>query len=115
MYLGARGAYDTKPRHDRGAVELPDIPEELALLPIFNNIVYPMTIIPLAIGQEQSIKLIDDALMGGRMIGLVSLRNTDARPEHVRPEDFYTVGCAASVHRLLKMPDGTLRVAVQGV
>ncbi len=97
------------------AVELPDIPEELALLPIFNNIVYPMTIIPLAIGQEQSIKLIDDALMASRMIGLVSLRNTDARPEQITPQDFYTIGCAANVHRLLKMPDGTLRVAVQGV
>lgn len=93
----------------------PDIPEELALLPISNNIVYPMTIIPLAIGQEQSIKLIDDALMASRMIGLVTLKNTETRPEQITPDDFYTIGCAANVHRLLKMPDGTLRVAVQGV
>jgi ATP-dependent Lon protease len=93
----------------------PEIPEELAILPIFNNIVFPMTIIPLAIGQEQSIKLIDDALMAGRMIGLVALKNTDERPATITPDDFYTVGSAVNVHRLLKMPDGTLRVAVQGV
>jgi ATP-dependent Lon protease len=91
------------------------IPEELAILPIFNTIAFPMTIIPLAIGQEQSIKLIDDALMGGRMIGVVSLKNTEERPDPVTPDDFYSVGCAVNVHRLLKMPDGTLRVAVQGV
>ncbi|HEX6291720.1 MAG TPA: endopeptidase La [Herpetosiphonaceae bacterium] len=95
--------------------DLPDIPEELAILPIFNNIVFPMTIIPLAIGQEQSIKLIDDALMAGRMIGLVALKDTDERPPTIAPDDFYRVGCAVNVHRLLKMPDGTLRVAVQGV
>ncbi len=103
------------PETTNAAADLPEIPEELALLPIFNNIVYPMTIIPLAIGQEQSIKLIDDALMASRMIGLVALRNTDERPAELKPEDFYTIGCAANVHRLLKMPDGTLRVAVQGV
>lgn len=95
--------------------DLPEIPQELALLPIFNNIVYPMTIIPLAIGQESSIKLIDDALMAGRMIALVALKNTESRPEVVQPDDFYRIGCAVNVHRLLKMPDGTLRVAVQGV
>ncbi|HEY0738059.1 MAG TPA: endopeptidase La [Herpetosiphonaceae bacterium] len=93
----------------------PEIPEELAILPIFNNIVFPMTIIPLAIGQEQSIKLIDDALMASRMIGLVALKNTDERPATITPDDFYQVGSAVNVHRLLKMPDGTLRVAVQGV
>ncbi|HEY0607098.1 MAG TPA: endopeptidase La, partial [Herpetosiphonaceae bacterium] len=93
----------------------PEIPEELAILPIFNNIVFPMTIIPLAIGQEQSIKLIDDALMASRMIGLVALKNTEERPATITPDDFYKVGSAVNVHRLLKMPDGTLRVAVQGV
>jgi ATP-dependent Lon protease len=98
-----------------GQSDQPDIPDELAILPIFNNIVFPMTIIPLAIGQEQSIRLIDDALMAGRMIGLVALKNSEERPVSVTPEDFYAVGCAVNVHRLLKMPDGTLRVAVQGV
>ena len=95
--------------------ESPVVPEELALLPIFNNIVYPLTMIPLAIGQEASIQLIDDALRDGRMIGLVALKATEERPADVQREDFYDVGCAATVHRLLKMPDGTLRVAVQGV
>ncbi len=93
----------------------PDVPEELALLPIFNNIVFPMTIIPLAIGQPGSIQLIDDALRDSRMIAIVALKATDERPETITRDDFYDVGCVVNVHRLLKMPDGTLRVAVQGI
>jgi ATP-dependent Lon protease len=96
-------------------VETLNIPEELALLPLLGTVVYPMTIIPLAIGQETSIRLIDDALKAGRMVGLFALKNPDERPEPINPDDFYSIGCAASVHRLLKMPDGTMRVAVQGI
>jgi ATP-dependent Lon protease len=92
-----------------------EVPEELAILPLFGTVVYPMTVIPLAVGQPQSIQLIDEALVGGRMIGMVALRNPDERPEEIKPEDFYTIGTATTVHRLLKMPDGTLRVAVQGL
>ncbi len=95
--------------------EQQELPEELSILPLLNHIVYPMTLIPLAVGQEASIKLIDDALVGGLMIGMVALRNPTERPEQTTPEDFYTVGTAANVHRLVKLPDGTLRVAVQGV
>jgi ATP-dependent Lon protease len=93
----------------------PEIPQELAILPLFNVVIYPQTVIPLAVGQEQSIKLIDDAMVGQRMIGLVTLKNEDERPEQVTIEDFYHIGTAAVVHRLLRLPDDTLRVAVQGV
>jgi len=68
--------------------ESPVVPAELALLPIFNNIVYPLTMVPLAIGQESSIQLIDDALREGRMIGLVALKATDERPAEVTRDDF---------------------------
>lgn len=95
--------------------DLPDIPNEIALLPLLNIVAYPMTVIPIAIGQPQSIQLIDDALMGNRMVALVALKATDERPDPVTPDDFYRIGCVANVHRLLKMPDGTLRVAVQGI
>ncbi|HET9221147.1 MAG TPA: endopeptidase La, partial [Roseiflexaceae bacterium] len=93
----------------------PEIPEELAILPLFNVVIYPQTVIPLAVGQEQSIKLIDDAMVGQRMIGLVTLKNEDERPEQITPDDFFHIGTAAVVHRLLRLPDDTLRVAVQGV
>jgi ATP-dependent Lon protease len=95
--------------------DLPTIPNELSLLPLFNIVAYPQTVVPIAIGQPQSIQLIDDALIGGRMVALVALKADDERPDPVTPDDFYRIGCAANVHRLLKMPDGTLRVAVQGI
>src|SRR5215510_2597913 len=93
----------------------PDIPEELAILPLFNTVIYPLTVIPLAIGQEQSIRLIDEAMVDQRMVGLVTLKNEQERPEQITPEDFYQIGTAAMVHRLLRLPDNTLRVAVQGI
>ncbi|MFL5803124.1 MAG: endopeptidase La, partial [Roseiflexaceae bacterium] len=93
----------------------PEIPHELAILPLFNVVIYPLTVVPLAVGQEQSIKLIDDAMVGERLIGLVTLKNEDERPERITPDDFYQIGTAAMVHRLLRLPDDTLRVAVQGI
>src|SRR5215216_533260 len=93
----------------------PNIPEELAILPLFNVVIYPQTVVPLAVGQEQSIKLIDEAVLGERMIGLVTLKNEQERPDPIAPADFYEIGTAALVHRLLRLPDNTLRVAVQGV
>ncbi len=92
-----------------------DIPQELAILPLFNVVVYPQTVIPLAVGQEQSIRLIDDAMAGQRIVGLVTLKSEDRRPERIGPDDFYQIGTAAVVHRLLRLPDNTLRVAIQGV
>lgn len=96
-------------------IQASDIPSELAILPLFNAVVYPLTVTPLAVGQEQSIRLIDDAMVGERMIGLVTLRSEQERPDEITAADFYQVGTAAIVHRLLRLPDNTLRVAVQGV
>jgi ATP-dependent Lon protease len=95
--------------------QAPDIPRELAILPVFNIIIYPLTVIPLAVGQQQSIQLIDDAMVGERIIGLMTLKNEQERPENITAEDFYHIGTAAVVHRLLRLPDDTLRVAVQGI
>ena len=100
---------------DEARAPAPPIPDELAILPLFNMVIYPMTVIPLAVGQEQSIKLIDDAVLAERMIGLVTLRNEQERPPVIAAGDYYEVGTAAMVHRLLRLPDNTLRVAVQGL
>jgi ATP-dependent Lon protease len=96
-------------------MQSPNIPAELAILPLFNYVIYPLTVVPLAVGQEQSIKLIDDAVLGERMIGLMALKNEQERPDPITAEDFYQVGTVALVHRLLRLPDNTLRVAVQGI
>ncbi|MBA3468143.1 MAG: endopeptidase La [Herpetosiphonaceae bacterium] len=93
----------------------PPIPTEMAILPLFNTIVYPMTVIPLAVGQPESIHLIDDSMVGERVVGLMTIKNEDERPSPVTPADFYHIGTAAIVHKLMKLPDGTLRVAVQGL
>lgn len=93
----------------------PSIPTEMAILPLFNTIVYPMTVIPLAVGQPESIRLIDESMVGERIVGLMTIKNEDERPSPVNPADFYHVGTAAIVHKLMKLPDGTLRVAVQGL
>ena len=95
--------------------QAPAVPEELAILPLFNVVIYPLTVIPLGVGQEQSIQLIDEAVLGERMIGLVTLKNEQERPEQITADDYYQIGTAAVVHRLLRLPDNTLRVAVQGI
>ncbi|HEU5012840.1 MAG TPA: LON peptidase substrate-binding domain-containing protein, partial [Roseiflexaceae bacterium] len=103
-----------QPAETPPAEEMP-IPDELAVLPLFNMVVYPMTVTPLAVGQEASIRLIDDAMVGQRLIALVALRNEERRPDTITADDFYPVGTAAIVHRLLRLPDNTLRVAIQGI
>ena len=104
-----------EPQPDEPRAPSPPIPSELAILPLFNMVIYPLTVIPLAVGQEQSIKLIDDAVLGERMIGLMTLKQEDERPATITPSDYYPIGTVAMVHRLLRLPDDTLRVAVQGL
>ena len=68
---------------------------------------------PLAVGQERSVKLIDDVVSGERMLALFTVRNTEADPPGW--DDLYPVGTVAVVHKMIKVPDGTLRILVQGL
>ena len=72
----------------------------------------PDTLTPLAVGQERSIKLVDDVLGGNRMLVMVASRD----PEHEEPgpDELYDVGVVGVVARMLKVPDGTIRILVQG-
>jgi ATP-dependent Lon protease len=90
----------------------PDLPDRLPVLPLRDTITYPDTLTPLAVGQERSIQLVNDALVGNRM--LVMLGSKDAELETPGPEDLHTVGVAGVVARMLKVPDGSLRILVQG-
>src|ERR687888_1261471 len=68
---------------------------------------------PLAIGQERSIKLVEEAVAGERSLALVTVRNEEADPPGW--DDLYEVGTAAIVHKMIRVPDGSLRILVQGV
>src|SRR5688572_9911933 len=89
------------------------IPDELPILPLRGVVVYPQTAVPLTVGQPRSIRLVDDVVAGNRLIGLVTAK--DAELESPGPDDVYKVGTIASIHRLFRAPDGTIRLLVQGL
>ncbi len=90
----------------------PTLPAELPVLPLRETVPFPDTLIPLAVAQPRSIALINDVLAGDRMLALVASQRGDI--EEPGPSDLYDVGVAGVVARMLKVPDGSLRVLVQG-
>ena len=87
------------------------LPATLPVLPLRETVTFPETLVPLAVGQERSMALINDALGGDRMIAMVASR--DPELEAPGPDALYDVGVAGVVARMLKVPDGTLRILVQ--
>jgi ATP-dependent Lon protease len=95
------------------AVGLPrGLPATLPVLPLRETVPLPDTLTPLAIGQERSVQLINDVLAGDRLLVMVAARNPE--PEAPGPDDLYDVGVVGAVARMMKVPDGTLRILVQG-
>jgi ATP-dependent Lon protease len=90
----------------------PVLPDRLPVLPLRDSVTYPDTLTPLAVGQERSIELVNDVLGGNRMLVMLASRNPEA--ESPGPEELYTTGVAGVVARMLKVPDGSLRILVQG-
>jgi ATP-dependent Lon protease len=88
------------------------VPGTLPVLPLRETIPLPDTLTPLAVGQERSIRLVDDVLRGNRMLVMVASRNPEI--EAPGPEDLYEVGVVGAIARMIKVPDGTMRVLVQG-
>ena len=93
--------------------EQPRIPDELAVLPLRNVVLYPMVALPLTVGQPRSIRLVNDALVEQRVIALMASK--DPEIDEPGPDQIYHVGTVVIVHRLRKAPDGTLLLFVQGV
>jgi ATP-dependent Lon protease len=89
------------------------IPAELPILPLRQTVVYPLSFLPLNVERPETVKLIDDVVLGNRMVGLVTVKNPDA--DRATPEDLYSVGTAALVHRAMKTPTGSVGVIVQGL
>jgi ATP-dependent Lon protease len=88
------------------------LPEALPILPLRETVTFPETLTPLAVGQERSIQLVNDVLGGNRMLAMVASRDPDN--ELPGPEQLYDVGVVGYVARMIKIPDGSLRVLVQG-
>jgi ATP-dependent Lon protease len=90
------------------------IPSELPILPLKGVVVYPLTVLPLNVGQARSLRLVDDVVKEtNRLIGLVTIKND--KFEDAGPDDLYEIGTAAVIHRMLRAPDGTVRLIVQGM
>ncbi len=90
-----------------------EIPDQLPLLPVRDIVVFPYMVLPLFVGREMSIKAIEAALAGNRMIFLSTQKALDV--ENPSPEDIHTVGTVGIIMRMLKLPDERIKILVQGL
>src|SRR5213594_3887665 len=89
------------------------IPSELPILPLRDTVLFPNSFMPLAVARESSVRLIDDAIANGKLIAVFTQR--DASVEEPGQEDLYSVGTGTHIHKMFKLPDGSLRLIVQGL
>jgi ATP-dependent Lon protease len=90
-----------------------EIPEELPILPIRESVLYPKMLLPFMVSQDRLVKLIDAALLANKMIGIVPIKNKEVT--EVKPEDLFEVGTAAYILKMLKMPNNSIRLLIQGI
>src|ERR1700738_3766166 len=89
------------------------IPSELPILPLRDTVLFPNSFMPLAVARESSVRLIDDAIANGKLIAVFTQR--DASVEEPGQDDLFAVGTATHIHKMFKLPDGSLRLIVQGL
>ena len=106
--LGVSGGPETAPR-----VSSRSLPESLPILGLSDIVIFPSMVAPLLVETPASIKLIDDVVAGDRLLGVVLQRKPEV--DNPMPEDLYEVGCAARLLKMLKFPDNTIRVLVEGL
>jgi ATP-dependent Lon protease len=90
-----------------------NIPEDMPVLPLRDTVLFPNSFMPLAVAREASVRLIDEASTSGRMIGVFTQR--EATIEEPLQDDLYPIGTATHIHKMFKLPDGSLRLIVQGL
>jgi ATP-dependent Lon protease len=96
---------------EHGDIEIPSV---LPVLPLKETVIFPQSVSPLAIGQERSVKLVDDVVAGEqRVLALVTSKSDEV--EQPGWDDLYEIGTAAVVHKMIRVPDGSLRILVQGI
>ncbi len=97
---------------DEEAINNEELPESLPILPLRNTVLFPGVVIPISAGRDTSIKLIDEANKGGKVVGVVAQK--DEEVENPTADDIHKVGVVARILRVLKMPDGNITVIIQG-
>jgi ATP-dependent Lon protease len=90
-----------------------NVPPEIAVLPLRDTVLFPQAFMPLAVARESSVRLIDEAVASGRMIAVFAQR--EAAEDDPQQKDLHTTGTASHIHKMFKLPDGSLRIIVQGV
>ncbi|HBU69853.1 MAG TPA: endopeptidase La [Elusimicrobia bacterium] len=93
--------------------QIQNIPSKLPLLPVRDIVIFPAMVLPLAVGREKSIKALEEAMSSHRLIFLATQKNVQT--EDPSPDDIHRIGTVSEVLQLLKMPDGTLKVLVEGI
>jgi len=106
------GIFDGEKENKSNKIDQP-IPEVLSILPLRNVVVYPYMVVPITVGQPRSLRLVEDASSGGRIIGILGMKN----PKEDEPgsDSLYQVGAVAKILRLMKAPDGNIHILVQGL
>jgi ATP-dependent Lon protease len=89
------------------------IPNELPLLPLRDTVLFPNSFLPLAVARESSVRLIEEAIGGSKLVGVFTQR--DASVEEPTQDDLHRIGTATHIHKMFKLPDGSLRLIVQGL
>ena len=89
------------------------LPSELPILPLRDTVLFPNSFMPLAVARPSSVKVIEDAIGGGKLIAVFAQR--DATVDEPRQDDLYGMGTATHIHKMFKLPDGSLRLIVQGL
>jgi len=97
-----------------GEVERPvQVPPDLPVLPLRDTVLFPNSFMPLAVAREASVRLVEEASAAGRLIGVFTQR--EASVEEPMQDDLYPVGTVTHIHKMFKLPDGSLRLIVQGL
>jgi ATP-dependent Lon protease len=108
-------APENQPTQDvvKTTTPLPELPTQLPILPMSDVVVFPHMVAPLLVSTAQSIRLIDDVVAGNRLLGVTW--QTDPDVDQPRPDQLHPFGCVARVVRMLKFPDDSVRVLIQGL
>src|SRR5256884_1042116 len=105
---------ESESKHGQNNDEEPlSIPDELPILPLKDTVIYPFAVQPLGVGQERSIRLIDEVMRGNRLVVLVAQKSADI--EQAGPDDIFKIGTVSRIARMIRMPDGTIQIIVQGL
>jgi len=100
-------------RNDKTLKDKIFIPAELPILPLRGTVAYPDLVMPLIVGRDRSIKLVDEANAGDKMIGIITQKNPDIEDPGI--DDLYMIGTVATIMKMVKMVDGSQRIVVQGI